>query len=220
MKAEQKDGGTPGAQPFPWEVGDLSYEPVPWLMGILNVNADSCSDPRSTARGEQDVARLTQQGVRLWRDGADLVDVGAESASPATPVVEASAEVDALLPVLDALHRAGVRTSIDTYKPAVARACIGAGAVVINDYSGLVHPEMAGICADSGARLVLTHNPAGVKNKVLNSGGYAHIVDDVAAWFEAKLEVIAAQGLPADRVLLDPGVDLAKTPAQSIEVLR
>lgn len=209
-----------GTRPFPWDAGDQRDERIPRLMGILNVNVDSFSDPRDAVGGKRDPARLTRQGIELWQDGADLVDVGAESASPATPVVETSAEIDALLPVLDGLHRAGVSTSVDTYKPSVARACISAGTVVINDYSGLVHPEVAGICADGGARLVLTHNPAGVKNKVLNPQGYLRILDEMAAWFEDKLAIIAAQGLPGERVLLDPGIDLAKTPAQSIEVLR
>lgn len=202
------------------DVRDRMAETSPRLMGILNVNGDSFSDPRHGVGGEREIARLTQLGVGLWQAGADLVDVGAESASPATPVVDAPVEVEALIPVLAGLHRAGVTTSVDTYKPDVAKACVDAGTAVINDYSGLVHPEIAGICADSGVRLVLTHNPAGVKNKVLDPRGYTDVVDDVASWFETKLAVIEAHGLPRERVLLDPGIDLAKTPAQSIELLR
>lgn len=207
----------------PWERHDVrrgAFQASPQLMGILNVNADSFSDPRHAAGVEQDVACVSRRGIDLWQAGADLVDVGAESASPATPVVDAQSEIEALLPVLDGLHRAGVVTSVDTYKPSVAQACVDAGAAVINDYSGLVHPEVAGICAAGGARLVLTHNPAGVKNKVLDPGGYSSIVDEVAAWFDAKLAIVTDHGLASERVLLDPGIDLAKTPAQSIEVLR
>lgn len=195
-------------------------ENVPRLMGILNVNADSFSDPRTVVDGSNDVAGLARQGIGLWRAGAMLVDVGAESASPATPTTDTVAETAALLPVLAGLREAGVTTSVDTYKPSVAQACVAAGAAMVNDYSGLVHPELAGVCADGGASLVLTHNPAGVKNKVLDPGGYGDVIADMSAWFEAKLAVIEAQGLPADRVVLDPGVDLSKTPAQSIEVLR
>lgn len=205
---------------LPWETADVPREAVPWLMGIINVNADSFSDPREVADEAGELLRLVAAGVALSQAGADLVDVGAESASPATPVVGASAEIDALLPVLDGLHRAGVTSSVDTYKPGVAEACVAAGTAVVNDYSGLVHPEVAGICADGGAGLVLTHNPAGVKNKVLDPHGYTDMVAEVASWFETKLAVIEAQGLAAERVLLDPGIDLAKTPAQSIELLR
>lgn len=190
--------------------------PVPQLMGILNVNADSFSDPRAETGTEGAIAR----GVALWHAGADLVDVGAESASPATPVVDAEAEAEALVPVLEALHRAGVRTSVDTYKPSVVAAAVAAGTAVINDYSGLVHPEVAAICAESGTDLVLTHNPPGVKAKVLDPAAYRDVADDVVRWFEARLAVIESAGLPRERVILDPGVDLAKTPAQSIQLLR
>ncbi len=209
-----------GNQSLPWENNQGLHELTPWLMGILNVNADSFSDPRVGVDEATKPFLPVADGIALSRAGADVVDVGAESASPATPVVDASAEKDMLLPVLDSLHGAGVTTSVDTYKPRVARACVAAGTAVINDYSGLVHPELAGICADGGARLVLTHNPTGVKNKVLDPDGYADVVAAVASWFEAKLSVIEAQGLAAERVLLDPGIDLAKTPAQSIELLR
>jgi dihydropteroate synthase len=217
---EVVSGDTGGTQPFPWASGDSLDERIPRLMGILNVNADSFSDPRRVADQGKDLLELLAKGRGLTEAGADVVDVGAESASPATPVVDASAEIDALLPVLDGLHRCGVATSVDTYKPEVARACVAAGTHVINDYSGLVHPEVAGICADADARLVLTHNPAGVKNKVLDPDGYTDVVGEVAAWFESTLAVIEAHGLVRERVLLDPGIDLAKTPAQSIALLR
>lgn len=188
-------------------------------MGILNVNADSFSDPRAVADPEEDLKRLLAEGRRLVEAGADLVDVGAESGSPATPVMRAPAEIDALLPVLDRLHRSGVITSVDTYKPEVARACVASGTRVVNDYSGLAHPEVAGVCADADARLVLTHNPGGVKNKVLDPNGHADVVGEVAAWFESRLAVVEAHGLDRERVLLDPGIDLSKTPAQSIALL-
>lgn len=209
-----------GHRPFPWEMADAVDDVTPRLMGILNVNADSFSDPRVVVDEGEDVSQLVTEGIGLCDAGADVVDVGAESASPATPIVDAAAEIDALLPVLEGLHRVGVTTSVDTYKPSVARACVAAGTAVVNDYSGLSHPEVAGICADGEARLVLTHNPAGVKNKVLDPHGYGDLIAEVAAWFEAKIAVIEAEGLAAERIMLDPGIDLAKTPAQSIELLQ
>lgn len=188
----------------------------PAVMGILNVNADSFSDPRS----ETDATERAHVGIALHRAGATYVDVGAESASPATPVVEAEEEIDALLPVLARLHEAGVTTSVDTYKPPVVAAVVQAGTALVNDYSGLVHPEVAELCADAGARLVLTHNPAGVKNKLLDPERYLDVVDETSAWFEQRLREIERRGLVRDHVVLDPGIDLSKTPAQSIEVLR
>lgn len=189
-------------------------------MGILNVNADSFSDPRAGDGEASRRSRLIRQGLELWEAGAAVVDVGAESASPATPVPDATTELAALLPVLEELHRAGVTTSVDTYKPEVAQACVAAGTAIVNDYTGLSNPELVGICADRGARLVLTHNPAGAKTKVLDQDGYDDLVGDVVAWFEAKLTVIETEGLAAERLLLDPGIDLTKTPAQSVELLR
>lgn len=185
-------------------------------MGILNVNTDSFSDPG----GDADVAATVARGVEMARAGAAIVDVGAESASPATPVVDAGEEIARLEPVLAGLREAGVRTSVDTYKPEVARAAVAAGADLVNDYSGLVNVELAEICAAAGVDLVLTYNVAGVKNKVLDPDRYDDVVGDCCAWFEERLRVVEARGLPAQRVLLDPGVDLSKTPAQSIRLLQ
>lgn len=193
----------------------------PQLMGILNVNVDSFSDPRRVGEGVRvEPEALVATGLQLWKDGADLVDIGAESASPATPVVEPEAESAALLPVMKGLHDAGVTTSIDTYKAEVASACVAAGAHLINDYSGLADPQLAGICADGGAKLVLTHNPPGVKTKVLDPHAHSDVVTEVVDWFITRLQLVEAEGLPRERVVLDPGIDLGKTPAQSIELLR
>jgi dihydropteroate synthase len=192
----------------------------PQLMGILNVNVDSFSDPRAGRAEGPAASGLVQEGLELWEAGASVVDVGAESASPATPVLDAATELDALLPVLEGLHRADVATSVDTYKPEVARGCVAAGTSIVNDYTGLQHPELAGICADGGARLVLTHNPPGAKNKVLDADRHDDVVADVYAWFEKMIAEVEVQGLPAERLLLDPGIDLAKTPAQSISLLQ
>ncbi|MTV27305.1 dihydropteroate synthase [Nitriliruptoraceae bacterium ZYF776] len=188
----------------------------PQLLGILNVNADSFSDPH----GDRDTAGSIAAGIALRDVGADLVDVGAESASPATPVLAAEAEIAALVPVLEGLHAAGVRTSVDTYKPTVAHAAIDAGVAVVNDYSGLAHPELAEVCGAADVDYVLTHNPAQVKNKLLDTTRYGDVVADTTRWFATTLDELERRGLPRDRVVLDPGIDLSKTPAQSIEVLR
>lgn len=188
----------------------------PQLLGILNVNADSFSDPHE----HRSTGATVTAGIALRDEGADLVDVGAESASPATPVLAVDDEIAALVPVLEGLHAAEVRTSVDTYKPDVARAAIAAGTVLVNDYSGLTQPELAGVCADGDVDYVLTHNPGAVKTKLLDATRYDDVVAEVAAWSTKRLELMERQGLARDRVVLDPGIDLAKTPAQSIEVLR
>lgn len=188
----------------------------PRIMGILNVNPDSFSDPREGI----DVDERVAAGLALAEAGADLVDVGAQSASPATPVLDADREIALLLPVLAGLHAAGITTSVDTYKARVAAAVVAAGAHVVNDYSGLSEPEVAEVCARGGAELVLTHNIGRVKERLTRPDLYDDVVTEVGDWFAARLDVIAARGLPAERVWLDPGIDLSKTPAQSIAVLR
>jgi dihydropteroate synthase len=189
----------------------------PHLVGILNVIADSFSDPRARALEQEDAVRA---GIALRDAGACLVDVGAESASPATPVVEPAVEIDRLVPVVAALRRAGVPTSVDTYKLDVAAACLDAGAAVINDYSGRAHRRLAGPCADAGASLVITHHPGGPKSKLLDPARYTDVVGDLLSWFEEQVAAVECAGLPREQVVLDPGSDLSKTPAQSVAVLR
>lgn len=188
----------------------------PRIMGILNVNPDSFSDPREGI----DVDERVAAGIALAEAGADLVDVGAQSASPATPVLDAEREIALLLPVLAGLHAAGITTSVDTYKARVAAAVVAAGTHVVNDYSGLSEPEVAEVCARGGADLVLTHNIGRVKERLTRPDLYDDVVAEVGDWFAARLDAIAARGLAAERVWLDPGIDLSKTPAQSIAVLR
>lgn len=188
----------------------------PRVMGILNVNPDSFSDPRAGI----DVAERVRAGVALARAGADLVDVGAQSASPATPELDPDVEIAHLLPVLQGLHAAGVVTSVDTYKVEVAEAVVAAGTAIVNDYSGLSRPGIVDVCLRGGADLVLTHNVGRVKERLTDPDLYVDVVREVGDWFEARLVAIEAAGLPRDRILLDPGIDLSKTPAQSIAVLR
>lgn len=188
----------------------------PRVMGILNVNPDSFSDPRSGV----DAAERVRAGIALAEAGADVVDVGAQSASPATPELDPSVELAHLLPVLDGLHAAGVTTSVDTYKAVVAEAVVAAGTAIVNDYSGLSQPGVVGVCVAGGADLVLTHNVGRVKERLTDPDLYVDVVAEVGDWFEARLERIEAAGLGRERVLLDPGIDLSKTPAQSIAVLR
>jgi dihydropteroate synthase len=192
---------------------------MPRIMGILNVNPDSFSDPHDEDATTSPAGRIAA-GIALHEAGADIVDVGAQSASPATPVIDAAREIAALVPVLEGLHAAGVTTSVDTYKTAVAEAVVAAGTAVVNDYSGLSEPGIVEVCARGGARLVLTHNIGRVKERLTDPDLYTDVVAEVGDWFEERLGVIEASGLARDRVLLDPGIDLSKTPAQSITVLR
>jgi dihydropteroate synthase len=186
------------------------------VMAIVNVNADSFSDPRADHSSDEriEVARAAVT------DGAVVIDLGAQSAATHLPVVDPDVEVAALAPVVAALAGDGVAVSIDTYKPDVAGPMLDLGATIINDYSGLEHPEVAEQVADAGVWYVLTHNRGRPKQRLTEPTRYADVTGDVIAFFMDALTRLERLGLASERVILDPGVDLSKTPAQTMTVLR
>ena len=185
----------------------------PRLMGIVNLNPDSFS----TVAATNDDAIAT--ALALVAAGADVIDLGAQSASPSTPVVPAEEELAALEPVVAALAAEGVNVSVDTYKPQVAAGVVAAGASIVNDYSGTDDPAMLEVLADCDADLVLTHNIGPVKQRLTDPDLYTDVVAEVGDWFERQLDRLAGAGIASERVLLDPGIDLSKTPAQTVAVL-
>ena len=114
----------------------------------------------------------------------------------------------------------GALVSVDTYKPAVARAAIAAGARIVNDVSGLRDPELASVCAESGAALVLMHTRAAPRERLQDPELYGEIVDEVLAFLAERIELALAAGMRAEQLIIDPGPDFAKTPAQTIRLLR
>ncbi len=128
-------------------------------------------------------------------------------------------EIERVAPLVARLAAAGAALSVDTYKPAVANAAVQAGAVMVNDPSGLINPDVAAVCADSGAALVVTHTRARPKQK-LHRPRYDDVVDDVKGFLGERLEVARAAGVTDDRLLVCPGPDLGKDPAQTIELLQ
>lgn len=188
------------------------------LMGIVNASLDSFSDGGRYPSLEDRLALAE----RLIGEGADFVDVGGQSLIRGEPETPAEQEAALVVPIIRwiAEHHPSVWISVDTYKPPVARAAVAAGAHLVNDVSGLLHPEMASICADSGAALVVTHMDSRPKELLDAPVAYDDIVGAAHRFFAATLDRVAGLGLDPEAVVLDPGVDLAKTPAQTIEVLR
>jgi dihydropteroate synthase len=113
-----------------------------------------------------------------------------------------------------------VSVSVDTYKPEVAEAAIAAGASLVNDVSGLRDVRLAEVCARGGARLVIMHTRAAPKETLLDPGAYDDVVADVVAFLRERMALAVEAGLPEERIVLDPGPDFAKTPAQTVAVLR
>jgi dihydropteroate synthase len=185
-------------------------------MGIVNASPDSFSDQGRAGGVEDQVAR----GKRLLADGADIIDVGGESASTGSPPVPADEEIARVVPVIERLAGdLGVLVSVDTYKPAVANAAIEAGASIVNDVSGLREPELAAVCARTGAALVVMHTAAAPRERLQESDLYRDVVAEVLAFLRERIEVALAAGVEREQLIVDPGPDFAKTPAQTIRLL-
>lgn len=190
---------------------DLS---APVLMGIVNATPDSFSDPQGPKR----LGELLARGLALVADGAAIVDVGGESGRTDTSAVSTDEEIARVAPLVGRLAASGVTVSVDTWRTPVARAALDGGAALINDVSGLADPGVAAACAETGAGLVITHTRVAPKTKGFPP--YADVVSEVASFLEERVERAVTSGVERDQLLLDPGIDLAKTPAQSVELLR
>jgi dihydropteroate synthase len=187
------------------------------LMGVLNATPDSFSD----APEERTVAARVARARALLDAGARIIDIGGESNVTNRPAVGADEEIARIVPLVE--HVAGFGdaiVSVDTYKPAVAEAAIEAGAAIVNDISGLADPELADVCARTGAGLVIMHTRAAPKTKLLDPVLYdGGVVADVLAFMRTRIELAVARGVRAEQIMVDPGPDFAKTPAQTIEIL-
>jgi dihydropteroate synthase len=188
----------------------------PLLMGILNATPDSFSD----GRGEEPLSVRVQRGRALVAAGADIIDIGGESARGDRPAVSAAEEIARVEALVSALAKDDVLTSIDTHKYDVAAAAIEAGAAIVNDVSGLRDTRLAALCASTGAALVLMHTAVEPKGTLLDPATYSDVAAEVAAFLRTRIDAALAEGVAAEQLILDPGPDFAKTPAQTVGVLR
>jgi len=186
----------------------------PLIVGILNATPDSFSDPR----GPRSVDELVERAHALAQAGAAIVDVGGESGRTDTEAVSTSEEIARVVPLVERLTADGLAVSVDTWRGEPARAALEAGAVMVNDVSGLSDPQVAELCAAAGAGLVITHTRLPPKTKGFPA--YADVVADVLDLLRERTIVARERGVEEEQLLLDPGIDLAKTPAQSVELLR
>jgi dihydropteroate synthase len=186
----------------------------PQIMGIVNASPESFSDGGRYGTLHDQVVRA----LELVEQGAHLIDVGGESGVTGTPAIDAEEEIRRVVPLVERLAAEGVRVSVDTWKPAVARAALAAGAQMINDVSGLRDVELADACADAGAWLVVMHTRA--EPKVKEFPQYDDVAADVVQFIRERVDLALEHGVAAERIVVDPGPDFAKTPAQTVEVLR
>jgi len=187
----------------------------PRIVAIVNVTPDSFSDG-----GERlDPARAIDDGLRFVAEGADIVDVGGASTRPGAQAVPEAEELHRVLPVAAGLAARGVAVSIDTRHALVARACLEAGARIVNDVSALRDdPDLLPLVAACGVAVVLTHRRGRVEEKYAGPD-YADVVGEVGGFLARRAAACMAAGIDAHQIAIDPGIGFGKTPAQNLALI-
>lgn len=186
------------------------------VMGIVNVTPDSFSDGGLWLEPQ----RAIEAGVQMAADGADILDVGGESTRPGAEAIDADEEMRRVLPVIEGLAaRVPVPISIDTYKAVTARAALAAGAAIVNDISGLRYdPDLATVVAEQKAALIVMHT-RGRSREMYTQAQYHDVVGEVLDELRESMAFARGAGVPADRVIVDPGLGFAKEAVHSYQVM-
>jgi len=186
-------------------------------MGVVNVTPDSFSDGGRYLSVEAAV----ECGLRLLDEGADWLDVGGESTRPGAPPVPAEIEARRVVPVIEALARIAPASvlSVDTSKATVAQRAIAAGATVVNDVSALGDPAMGALCAKAGVQLVVMHM-RGTPRTMQADTRYSDLVSDVEAHLASAAQRAITAGVPAHRLVVDPGLGFGKALADNTALIR
>ena len=187
----------------------------PLVMGIVNVTPDSFSDGGLF----DDSQRAIAHARKLIEEGADIVDVGGESSRPGARPVAVGDELARVIPVIEAIASLGVPVSIDTAKPEVMKAALGAGASMINDIEALRRPGALDVAADSRAAICLMHMQ-GSPRDMQQDPQYEEVVAEVLAFLRSRAEASIAGGVRADRIVVDPGFGFGKSAGHNLELLR
>jgi dihydropteroate synthase len=185
------------------------------VMGVLNITPDSFSDGGLFDQPDVAIAR----GLEIQAEGAQILDVGAESSRPGSTPISADQEIDRLRGVLPALHdRLSILVSVDTQKPEVARVALDMGADLINDVSGLRDPEMRRVIARSGAPAVVVHM-RGTPETMQTNLEYADLRDEVYSALARAVATAVQDGVAPEQLLVDPGLGFGKSPEQNLDLL-
>jgi len=211
--------GSPGLPdaPAPLQIGPRSFAwgARTYLVGILNVTADSFSGDGLLAAGGDPAAAAVALARGMVAEGADILDVGGESSRPGHTAVAVEDEIGRVIPVVAALRLAlpGVPISIDTTKPAVAAAALQAGAHLVNDVWGVSEDDaLARVAAEHGAPLVVMHNRAEAR--------YTALMAEIVADLQRALDRAVRAGVPWERLIVDPGFGFGKAPSHNLDLLR
>ena len=200
-----------------WRLRDrvLHLGPRPLVMGIVNVTPDSFSDGGRFF----DTSTAVDHGLRLVSEGADILDVGGESTRPGAEPVPLADELRRVVPVVAELaKRAGVPISVDTMKAEAARACLAAGAAIVNDVSGFRDAAMIAAAKEFRSGVVVMHMQ-GEPTTMQQNPHYHDVVAEVTAYLEERLRVLGESGIPPEAVCLDPGIGFGKTLDHNLTLL-
>ncbi len=186
----------------------------PKVMGIVNVTPDSFSDGGRHLSHEAAIAHAR----KLITDGADLLDIGGESTRPGAAAVSEQEELERVLPVIEGLRDCAVPISIDTWKPAVMRAALAAGASMVNDINALQAPDALAAVAASEAAVCLMHKQ-GDPGNMQRAPHYADVVAEVSAFLQTRIEATVVAGIARERIVIDPGFGFGKTLEHNLALL-
>ena len=188
---------------------ELAWGRRTYVMGVINVTPDSFSGDGLGS----DIPAVVDLAVRMEAEGADFLDVGAESTRPGSVPISAEEELDRLLPALQAVASSvQVPISVDTYKAQVARRAVGFGAAIINDVWGLkADPRLAKVVAETGAALIIMHNQ--------KTRRYRDLLGDISDSLRRSVVLAREAGVPNEQIILDPGIGFGKTAEHNLELL-
>ena len=199
-----------------WRCGSVGFDTqLPVIMGILNVTPDSFSDGGLYLEPEAAI----EHAHEMVEQGALIVDVGGESTRPGAAEVSEEEELARVLPVVSALAEEGLCVSIDTRHAGVARACLEAGAKIVNDVSGFRDPAMVQVAAESDCGCVLMHMQ-GEPGSMQEDPSYDDVVYEVRDYLQRQAQMLQEAGVARERICLDPGPGFGKTPQQTVELVR
>jgi len=185
------------------------------IVGVLNVTPDSFSDGGKFF----DKARAIEHALRMTEEGADIIDIGGESTRPGSDSISVEEELHRVIPVIEAVSaKVSVPISIDTYKSAVARQALDAGATIVNDISGMTFdPEMAGIVAQYGATVVIMHMKGTPKTMQVDPV-YGDVIGEIGEFLQQQAQVAEAHGI--SQIIVDPGIGFGKKLEHNLEIFR
>ena len=186
------------------------------LMGILNVTPDSFYDQGDAF----DTDKAIDKGLRMFDEGADIIDIGGESTRPGAIPVSTEDEILRVIPVILALKsKIQIPISIDTMKVQVAKLAIEAGASIINDVTGFIDIEMVELAKKTGVQIVVMHmrgNPLNMQNNLHYENG---IVDEIFNFFKERVDFLTGNGIKKEQIILDPGIGFGKSVADNLKII-